>query len=169
MFYALTILMTTGQNIEILLPTAVSFILGCCRINFLLALAFKSFVVTATHDDKSTKGGGMNKVYPITLTARPEEKAFALYESDEQSPGYKGFHRYQIILVNRGDKLAEYRIDMGESAKWKGVRHINIPALWEHSVAELQHIAGQIRDESTQDLIDIYELLDKDGKITKYY
>ena len=109
------------------------------------------------------------KIYPVALTARPEEKAMALYEIDEQSPDYKGFHRYQIILVSRNDKLAEYRVDMGKSSKWKGTRHINIPALWEHSVAELQHIAGQIRDESTQDLIDIYELLDKDGKLTKYY
>ena len=101
----------------------------------------------------------MAKLYPIALEVQDGEKAFALYEINEQSLGSRGMHRYQIILVNRGDKLAEFRIDMGSATKWKGIRFINIPSLWEHSVGELQFIAGTIRDESAQDNIDILELL----------
>ena len=111
----------------------------------------------------------MAKLYPVTLTVSPGEKAMALYEVIEQSPGSRGMHRYQVILVNRDDKLAEFRVDMGKADKWKNVRFINIPSLWEHTVAELQYIAGQIRDESAQDELDLAELLDKEGKTIKYY
>ena len=106
----------------------------------------------------------MAKFYPVTLHVTPGEKAFALYEIDEQSPGSKGMHRYQVVLVNRNEKLAEYRVDLGLSSQWQFKRHINIPSLWEHSVSELQYIAGQIHDESIQDELDIAELLDKEGK-----
>ena len=111
----------------------------------------------------------MSKLYPITLQATLGELAFALYEINEKTPDLKEMHRYQVILVNRGDKLAEYRVDMGGADKWKHCRFINIPALWEHSVAELQFIAGQIRDESLQDNLDIAELLDRGGKIPKLF
>ena len=85
----------------------------------------------------------------------------ALYEIAEQAPDSSGFHRYQVILVNRGDKLAEYRVDMGRADKWVNCRFINIPSLFEHSVSELQFIANQIRDESLQDELDVMELLDR--------
>ena len=106
----------------------------------------------------------MTKFYPITLTIAPGEKAMALYEITEQAPDSSGLRRYQIILVNRGDRLAEYRIDMGSSKQWKNTRFINIPSLWEHTVSELQYIAGQIRDESLQDNLDIADLLDQQVK-----
>ena len=110
----------------------------------------------------------MAKIYPIALSVFPGEKAFALYEITEQSPGSKGMHRYQVILVNRGNKLAEFRVDMGEASKWKNTRFINVPSLWEHEVAELQFIANQIRDEPLQDELDIMDLLDKIGKKERY-
>lgn len=111
----------------------------------------------------------MAKIYPIALTIAPAEKAYALYEVNEKTPDLREMHRYQVILVNRGDNLAEHRIDMGRAENWKNMRFINIPSLWEHSVSELQFIAGQIRDESLQDNLDIMELLDKNGEVIKYY
>lgn len=59
---------------------------------------------------------------------------------------WKGRHRYQIIGVNRGGQLALHYHDMGESKNflYGGLR---VPALWEHSVAELQDIAEQIRED----------------------
>ena len=111
----------------------------------------------------------MSKIYPITLTITPGEKAMGLYEINEQSPGSRGIHRYQVILVNRNDRLAEFRIDMGKEELWRNKRFINIPAVWQHSVAELQFIADQIRDETTQDELDIMALLDSQGRLTKYY
>ena len=111
----------------------------------------------------------MTKFYPITLQVALAEKAFALYEVNEQAPDNSGMRRYQVILVNRGDKLAEYRVDMGKAKKWENTRFINVPSLWEHSVVELQYIANQIRDESVQDELDLADLLDREGKLTKYF
>jgi len=111
----------------------------------------------------------MEKVYPITLQVAPGEKAFALYEITEQPPDNSGMHRYQIILVNRGDRLAEYRIDMGKGSLWKHKRFINIPSLWVHSIAELQFIAEQIRNEPMQDELDIAELMDNNGQVVKCF
>lgn len=110
----------------------------------------------------------MSKIYPIALTVLPGEKAFALYEVNEKAPDLREMHRYQIILVNRGDRLAEYQVDMGEASKWANTRFINIPSFWEHSVSELQYIAGQIRDESTQDELDVMDLLDQQAKLSKH-
>ncbi len=109
------------------------------------------------------------RLYPITLTVTPNEKALALYEINEQAPDSSGMRRYQVVLVKRGDNLAEYRRDMGKASQWDNMRFINIPSLWEHTVSELQFIADQIRDESVQDQLDIAELLDRDGKIPKLY
>ena len=111
----------------------------------------------------------MEKIYPIALEVTPGEKAFALYEIAEQAPDNSGFHRYQVILVNRADKLAEFRVDMGRADKWVNTRFINVPSLWEHDISELQFIANQIRDESTQDELDVMELMDKGGKIPKLF
>lgn len=111
----------------------------------------------------------MEKIYPIALSVALGEKAFALYEVNEKTPDLREMHRYQVILVKRGDKLAEFRIDMGKADKWANTRFINIPSLWEHSVSELQFIAGQIRDESLQDELDLMELLDRNGKVIQYF
>ncbi len=62
-----------------------------------------------------------------------------------QSPDSTCFHRYRIILVNRDGKLAEYREDMGKASKYKGAKQLNIPSLWEHTVAELIDLANQLR------------------------
>lgn len=88
------------------------------------------------------------------------EKAVELREVNEQSPGSKGPHRYQIITVIRDDQLAEWRKDMGPSKNWKGVRELRIPSLLEHTVDELFDLADDLRqDNSPQDVIDIKELL----------
>jgi len=103
----------------------------------------------------------MNKLYPITLTVIPHEKAMALYEVNEQSPDSRGMHRYQIILVARDGKLAEYRTDMGESKNFKGVRFINIPSLWVHTVDYLQKLAEELRLDPLETHLDELLQLDK--------
>lgn len=94
---------------------------------------------------------------PITVFLNPNEKAFGLDEAvmtplSAHSHGYSpddwvGRHRYQIIGVNRGGKLAVHYYDMGLSEKFNygGIR---IGAFWEHSVAELQDMADTIRDDT---------------------
>jgi hypothetical protein len=74
-----------------------------------------------------------------------DEKAIALYEIHEQSPNYRGFHRYQIIHVPRGDVVCEWRKDMGSADNFKGINQLRIPSYMEHTVDELKAIANQLR------------------------
>ena len=55
-----------------------------------------------------------------------DEPCLGLFEMHEQSPDSRGFHRYQIIYVMRGDKPAEYRKDMGSYKKWRGCPQLRI-------------------------------------------
>ena len=80
-----------------------------------------------------------------------------LYEVHEQSPGSRGFHRYQIIHVVRDGHIAEFRKDMGLARRFKGVRQFRIPSYMEHSVEELLDMAESLRNETE---IDVAELLE---------
>ena len=99
-------------------------------------------------------------IYPITQTIYGGEKAFWLTEFPYQSPMSKGFHRYQIIYVVRGDELAEYHTDMGLASKWKGVKYVSIPSFFEYTVDELKSLAEEERNE--KDRIDFMDLLQLD-------
>ena len=98
-----------------------------------------------------------NRLYPVTQFINGNEKAFWLTEFPYQSPGYRGFHRYQIIYVIRDGKLAEYHEDMGIGKKWKGTKYINIPSLFEYTVDHLRGLAEEERNE--KDRIDFMDLL----------
>ena len=93
-----------------------------------------------------------------TNTILGNEKAIGLVETIQQSPGNKGFHRYQLIYVNRDGKQAEYRRDMGSEKQWKGVKLLNIPGLLEHTVDELINLADELRNESKIDIKDFLRL-----------
>lgn len=96
-----------------------------------------------------------------TNTVMGWEKAWTYLEAHLQSPGSRGRRRYRIIVVNRDGYLAEYREDMGLASKWKGVKELNIPSLWCHSVDELLALAEELRNET---VIDLDELLQLDSK-----
>ena len=100
----------------------------------------------------------MPSITPITNTVLGDEKAWAYWEIEQPShkPG-KGTRRYRVIVVNRDDKLTEYREDMGPAKKFKGVRQLNIPSLWEHSVDELRGIADELRNEKGIDVAQLIE------------
>jgi len=84
-------------------------------------------------------------ILPIADKIFGNEKAIALYERHLQSPGSKGFHRYQIIHVPRNDVVCEWRKDMGLAKNFKGINQLYIPSLMEHTVDELKGIANQLR------------------------
>jgi hypothetical protein len=86
----------------------------------------------------------MNLMVRRTDTVSPDEKAFRLSELVLMAPEYSGFRRYQVIIVNRNDALAEYRLDLGPAADFTAPE-FQVLALWEHTVAELQDIAEQQR------------------------
>ena len=81
------------------------------------------------------------------------EPCMGLYEINEQSPGNKGFHRYQIVHVVRNDKPAEYRKSLGPISQFKGVDQLRIPGGVAdgnkfqilHTVGELMNIADELR------------------------
>ena len=100
----------------------------------------------------------MSKITPIALTVTGNEKAYGLGESHKQSPGSKGFRRYQTIIVLRDDELAEFRRDLGPAKNFRGVNPIAIPSFWEHSVDELMDIADELRGASAIDVKDLLEL-----------
>ena len=95
----------------------------------------------------------------VTTTVQGNEKAWTYMEVHQQSPGSKGFRRYRMIVVNRDGRLAEYREDMGPAKAFKGVRQLNIPSLWEHTVDELRGIADELRY-LDYDKLDLDELLE---------
>lgn len=95
----------------------------------------------------------------ITQTVLGNEKAYGLVELHMQSPNSKGFHRYQIILVNRDGHRAEFRRDMGLARNFKGVNSIILPSYWEHTVDELMGLADELRDEAQANRQGVKELL----------
>ena len=90
-----------------------------------------------------------------TPVISPDEPAFLLVEEYLQSPGSKGFHRYQIVTVVRNDELVEWRHDMGPARRFKNIDQFRIPGgvrddrtrriYIEHTVGELQEIANMLR------------------------
>lgn len=97
-------------------------------------------------------------IIPVAENIIGSEKAIALYEVNLQSPGSRGFHRYQIIQVPRGGVVCEWRKDMGAASKFKGVNQLRIPSLMEHSVDELKLMADSLRGGHVQDLKDFLQL-----------
>ena len=94
----------------------------------------------------------------VANTILGDEPAWGLFEINEQSPDNKGFHRYQIIQVNRDGNIAEFRKDMGLASNFKGVRQLRIPSLFEHTVDQLMELADQLRNETHIDLMDWLQL-----------
>lgn len=99
---------------------------------------------------------------PIATTVSPDEKAFALVEvvltpysftkggRKFRPKSWSGKHRYQILYVNRGDRIAEYHRDLGDAALFES-GPFRIPSLWEHTVGELQEIADNVRSRVKED------------------
>lgn len=102
----------------------------------------------------------MGMIAPVATTILGSEKAWTYLEVHLQSPGSRGRRRYRIIVVNRDGYLAEYREDMGLAKKWKGVRELNIPSLFEHSVEELRGLADELRYEIEIDLAELLQTND---------
>lgn len=88
------------------------------------------------------------------LQISKDEPCYFLAEELRQSPGSKGFHRYQMLTVVRNDELVKARIDMGPAGAIMAkpiqilggvinplTRHIEIF----YTVAQMQEMAEQER------------------------
>lgn len=95
-----------------------------------------------------------------TNIVRMDEFCFSLKEWNEQTPGNRGWHRYRIVKVPRGEALVEFRQDLGPSSKYKGVQPFAILGAvadddtgrveWVHTVGELIDIADYMADPTRQ-------------------
>jgi|TARA_R110002020_G_scaffold420663_1_gene629813 hypothetical protein len=96
----------------------------------------------------------MSKLISAAIEVHLDEPAFNLVEMNLQAPDNSGWHRYQIISVVRGQRLAEYREDLG-AAKDFAADAFRIPGgVWDastrrmevvHSVGELREVAEAVR------------------------
>ncbi len=84
-------------------------------------------------------------ILPVADKIFGNEKAISLFEMHEQSPGSRGFHRYQIIRVPRNGIVCEWRKDMGLADNFKGISQLRIPSFMEHTVSELMAMANELR------------------------
>lgn len=122
------------------------------------------------------------KVWPSTTWIDPDEPCFNLSELNGLGPGGGPFHRWQILVVVRDDRLAEHRTDMGPATAFE-YPEFRIPGggmeddghIWiVHTVNELREIANQLRHRSYEptvappDLVDrYYKFMDEAKKLRR--
>lgn len=101
----------------------------------------------------------MTNVVPIALTVDPNEKVWQFCETTKQSPGSRGFHRYELMSVVRGGELAVFERDMGKASLYKGAKRLwMMPSLFEHTVDECRWYAERYRWEDPIDVKDFLQL-----------
>lgn len=96
----------------------------------------------------------MSKLLFGTHYVQPDEPCFSLHEVNEPRPDSKGVHRYQTIVVMRGDQRVYYKRDLGPASAFTaiefyipgGVRHPETGRIeiWE-TVGRLMWIADDER------------------------
>ena len=96
----------------------------------------------------------MSKLISAAIEVHLDEPAFNLSEINLQAPDNSGWRRYQIIYVVRGERMAEYREDLGPKDDFSA-DSFRIPGgVWDantkrmevlHSVGELREIAEYVR------------------------
>lgn len=91
-----------------------------------------------------------NRVVPVALTVKADEKALAIVEVNHLTTDYRELHRWQFIYVNRGDSVAEWCRDLGLASNYPFCSELRIYSFWEDEVAELMDQAEDMRNESLE-------------------
>ena len=96
----------------------------------------------------------MSTLLAGTTVVRMDEPCLQLSEVNLQSPDSRGWRRYQILYVMRGDRPSEFRLDLGPASEYRACQ-FRVPggALdeasgryhVEHTVGELRDIADHLR------------------------
>jgi hypothetical protein len=102
------------------------------------------------------EGAGTKTIRTPVLSVSMDEPAFNLSEVYLLTPDSAAWNRYQVILVIRGDKLAEFQRDLGPRDKFSvgefripgGLTHTNGKIEIVHTVGELVDIADTLRMDS---------------------
>ena len=96
----------------------------------------------------------MTKLISAAVEVHLDEPAFNLTEVNLQAPDNSGWRRYQIISVVRGERMAEYREDLGPKEDFTADAFRIPGGVWDaatrrmevlHSVGELREIAEFVR------------------------
>lgn len=93
-------------------------------------------------------------IVPKHMPPRPDEPCWLLRETNELNKSMRSLRRYQRVWVNRNDHIAVFTKDLGLASDFT-YPELQIPAEWQHSVAELQEIADQVRE--GRELVDLME------------
>lgn len=96
--------------------------------------------------------GVSRPLLPVVLSVNQDEPCLLLAELNLPTPDNRGRHRYQIAVVVRNDRPAEFRTDMGPETPEEEFRVVGcvetgtgrIDVL--HTVAELRDIADNLRE-----------------------
>ena len=92
--------------------------------------------------------GGL--ILPSARSLRSDEKVYILREEEMMTADHKEMHRYQLIVVERNDKLVEYIRDMGPVSKFPGVGPIMIFADGDEDTVDMvMEMADQEREVNT--------------------
>ena len=96
----------------------------------------------------------MSKLISAAIEVHLDEPAFNLSEVNLQAPDNSGWRRYQIIYAVRGERMAEYREDLGPKDNFTADAFRIPGGVWDastkrmevlHSVGELREIAEYVR------------------------
>jgi hypothetical protein len=83
-----------------------------------------------------------------TLAVREDEPCFLLVEANLQSPGNRGWHRYQVLTVVRDDRLAQAHIDLGPRERFTAPPFRVLGGVQDETTGRLtiEHTVGELRD-----------------------
>ncbi len=91
-----------------------------------------------------------------------DEWVWSLAERNLPTPDSKSIHRYQIMIVRRGDRLAEWRQDMGLASNFRR-GEFRVQSFWYETVGQVRDIADYLRnqDEDWRDKIIAADIVDE--------
>lgn len=83
-----------------------------------------------------------------TLAVNVDEGAFLLTEVNLPRPDSKGRHRYRFTYVNRADRLAAFKEDMGPAENFTATEFRIPGGVYDEDTGryELLHTVGELRD-----------------------
>jgi len=80
----------------------------------------------------------------MTQYVDQDEKVYWLIEETFAAKNYQGKKRYQILYVNRDDRLAAW-VGIVDEVEGVDFPQFRIPSMWEHNVGEMQEMAQMMR------------------------
>ena len=90
----------------------------------------------------------MSKLISAAIEVHLDEPAFNLSEVNIQAPDNSGWRRYQIIYVVRGERMAEYREDLGPKDNFTADAFRIPGGVWDASTKRMEvlHSVGELRE-----------------------